>query len=230
MSRFVSDYSKIPQNEDAEGRLDAPSFHRNHDPIWSAIGPWLTQQDGDALEIGSGTGQHIVQFARKAARLTWWPSDIIDAHLRSIMAWSNEAALPNLRRPQMLDLTDPGWQPAGVGGQLTAIVCINVLHIAPWAVSQNLLGGAGRLLRPGGRLFIYGPFMRDGAHTAPSNAEFDASLRAKNPHWGVRDITDLSALAERSGLSPLEVTPMPSNNFVLSARLGHAAKQQARAV
>ena len=217
MSRFVSDYSKIPQDEDAEGRLDAPSFHRNHDPIWSAIGPWLTQQDGDAVEIGSGTGQHMVQFARKAGRLTWWPSDIIEAHLRSIAAWSTEAALANLRPPQILDLTDPAWRPAGIEGGLTALICINVLHIAPWAVSQNLLGGAGRLLQPGGRLFIYGPFMRDGAHTAPSNAEFDASLRAKNPDWGVRDIAALSPLAEKSGLSPLEATPMPSNNFVLTA-------------
>jgi len=216
VSRFVSDFSKIPQNEDAEGRLDAPSFHRNHDPIWSAIGPWLTAQDGDAVEIGSGTGQHIVQFARKAARLTWWPSDIIEAHLRSIVAWSNEAALPNLRLPQILDLTDPAWRPAGVERELTAIICINVLHISPWAVSQNLLGGAARLLRTGGRLFIYGPFMRDGAHTAPSNAEFDASLRAKDPDWGVRDIAALSALAEQSGLSSVDVTPMPSNNFVLS--------------
>jgi SAM-dependent methyltransferase len=220
VSRFVSDFSKIPQREDAEGRLDAPSFHRNHDPIWSVVGSWLSQQDGDALEIGSGTGQHIVQFARKAARLTWWPSDIIDVHLRSIAAWSNEAALPNLRRPQILDLTDVAWQPAGVERALTAIVCINVLHIAPWAVSQNLLGGAARLLRPGGRLFIYGPFMRDGTHTAPSNGEFDLSLRAKNPDWGVRDITELSALAEKSGLSPFEITPMPSNNFVLSAARG----------
>jgi SAM-dependent methyltransferase len=220
VSRFVSDFSKIPQHEDAEGRLDAPSFHRNHDPIWSAIGPWLAQQDGDALEIGSGTGQHIVQFARKVERLTWWPSDIIEAHLRSIAAWSNEAALPNLRRPQILDLTDAAWRPAGVERALTAIVCINVLHIAPWVVSQNLLGGAGRLLRPGGRLFIYGPFTRGGTHTAPSNAEFDQSLRAKNPDWGVRDIAELSALAEKSGLSPFEVTPMPSNNFVLSAARG----------
>jgi SAM-dependent methyltransferase len=216
VSQFVPDYSKIPQQENATGRLDAPTFHRNHDPIWSVIGPWLMQQDGDALEIGSGTGQHIVAFARKAARLTWWPSDILDAHLRSIEAWSAEAAVNNLRKPQILDLTEATWQPSGPDGALTAIICINVLHISPWSVSENLLSGAARLLRPGGRLFVYGPFMRDGVHTAPSNASFDESLRAKNPEWGVRDLAELSALAVRDGLSAIRAEPMPANNFVLT--------------
>ena len=146
MNRFVADYSKIPQQQDAEGRLDAPSFHRNHEPIWAAIGPWLTAQEGDALEIGSGTGQHIVEFAHKTPRLTWWPSDILDAHLRSIAAWSAQAKLENLHAPQTLDLMDADWRPEGVAGALTAIVCINVLHISPWAVSQHLFSGAGRAL------------------------------------------------------------------------------------
>jgi len=216
MSRFVSDYSKIPQQQDLGARLDAPAFHRNHDPIWSVIGPWLMQQDGDALEIGSGTGQHIVEFARKAPRLTWWPSDILEAHLRSIGAWSADAALRNLRNPQILDLTNAGWRPNGIDAPLTAIICINVLHISPWSVSENLLSGAARLLRPGGRLFVYGPFMRDGVHTAPSNASFDESLRARNADWGVRDIAELSALAVRHGLSAIEAAPMPANNLVLT--------------
>jgi len=216
MSKIGTGFSAIAQPADGHGRMDAPAFHRNHDPIWSAIGSWLTQQDGDALEIGSGTGQHIVEFARKAPRLTWWPSDILDAHLRSIEAWSAEAALPNLRRPQILDLTEAAWQPSGPAGALTAIICINVLHIAPWSVSENLLSGAARLLRPGGRLLVYGPFMRDGVHTAPSNASFDESLRAKNPEWGVRDFAELSALAARHGLSAIRAEPMPANNFVLT--------------
>jgi SAM-dependent methyltransferase len=216
MSGIGTGFSAIPQPADAQGRMDALAFHRNHEPIWSAIGPWLAAQDGDAVEIGSGTGQHIVEFARKASGLTWWPSDIADAHLRSIAAWSAQAALPNLRPPQIIDLMRPDWRPEGPAGALTAIVCINVLHISPWPVSQHLLSGAAQLLRPGGRLFIYGPFMRDGAHTAPSNADFDASLRARNAEWGVRDMTELSALAEASGLAPLEATPMPSNNFVLA--------------
>jgi SAM-dependent methyltransferase len=218
VSRFVADFSKIPQKDDAEGRLDAPSFHRNHDPIWSVIGPWLAAQDGDAIEIGSGTGQHIAEFARKTPRLTWWPSDILDAHLRSIAAWT--AGLANVRPPQIIDLTADGWRAAGPAGPLVAIVCINVLHISPWTVSQNLFAGAGRLLRPGGRLFIYGPFKRDGVHTAPSNESFDQSLRAKDPAWGVRDIGDLEALAAAAGLSAIEDTPMPSNNFVLTTGRG----------
>jgi SAM-dependent methyltransferase len=216
MSRFVSDYSQIPQREDVGGRLDSPTFHRNHDPIWDAIGPWLTQQDGDALEIGSGTGQHIVAFARKTPRLTWWPSDILDAHLRSIEAWTTQAALRNLRQPQILDLTNADWRPNGIDAPLTAIICINVLHISPWRVSENLLSGAARLLRSGGRLFVYGPFMRDGVHTAPSNASFDHSLRAKNPEWGVRDMAELSAVAVRHRLSAIQAAAMPANNFVLT--------------
>jgi len=216
MSDIGTGFSAIPQPADKHGRMDAPAFHRNHDPIWSVMGPWLTRQDGDALEVGSGTGQHIVEFARKAPRLTWWPSDIIDAHLRSIEAWSAEAALSNLRKPQMLDLTNADWCPGGVGSSFTAIICINVLHIAPRSVSENLLSGAVRLLRPGGRLFVYGPFMREGVHTAPSNASFDASLRARNPEWGVRDLVELSALAVRHSLSAFQATPMPANNFVLT--------------
>ena len=99
---------------------------------------------------------------------------------------------------------------------LLAILCINVLHISPWHVSQNLFAGAGRLLRADGRLFVYGPFMRNGEHTAASNAAFDATLRAENPEWGVRDIRDLSALAEIVGLSLAEIAPMPANNLVLA--------------
>jgi len=96
------------------------------------------------------------------------------------------------------------------------MLCINVLHISPWSVSQNLLSGAGRLLRAGGRLFVYGPFKRDGVHTAPSNATFDESLRAQNSDWGVRDVRNLDALAQAAGLAPAEIMPMPTNNLVLA--------------
>jgi SAM-dependent methyltransferase len=215
MTKFVVDYGKTGTPPETDGRLDAPTFHRNHDPIWSAIAGFLGQTAGDAVEIGSGTGQHVAAFAREAPRLTWWPSDIYPSHLASIAAWRAHAGLANLRAPQHIDLTDPAWawQP---GGELAAIVCINVLHISPWIVSQNLMAGAGRLLRAGGKLFVYGPFMRDGAHTAPSNAEFDASLRAENPAWGVRNVADLNAQAEMAGLTPADITAMPANNLVLS--------------
>jgi SAM-dependent methyltransferase len=219
MAKFVVEYGKDSEPPAADGRLDGPAFHRNHEPIWSAIAAFLEPQNGDVLELGSGTGQHVTEFARRAPRLTWWPSDIYDSHLKSITAWRQHEGLANLRAPQRIDLSIRDWNwraDEDVGRPLAAILCINVLHISPWRVSQNLFSGAGRLLRSDGRLFVYGPFMRDGAHTAPSNAAFDASLQAKNPEWGVRDIRDLRALADDAGLSLTEITPMPANNLVLA--------------
>lgn len=219
MAKFVVEYGKDSELPAADGRLDGPAFHRNHEPIWSAVAAFLEQQNGDVLELGSGTGQHVTEFACRAPRLTWWPSDIYDSHLKSIAAWRAHSGLKNLRAPQRIDLADPDWNWRGGEGArrpLAAILCINVLHISPWLVSQNLFSGAGRLLRSDGRLFVYGPFMRDGAHTAPSNAAFDATLQAQNPEWGVRDIRDLRALADDAGLSLTKITPMPANNLVLA--------------
>ncbi len=218
MAKFVVEFGKAGKPQEPDGRLDAPAFHRNHDAIWSAIAGFMGEQTGDVLELGSGTGQHAVEFARQAPRLTWWPSDTYPSHLASIDAWRRHAGFANLRAPQRIDLTDPDWTWAANGqacGKLTAILCINVLHISPWRVSQNLISGSARLLRDSGRLIVYGPFMRDGAHTAPSNAAFDASLRAENPDWGVRDVRELSALALDAGLKLEEIVPMPANNLVL---------------
>jgi SAM-dependent methyltransferase len=218
MAKFVVDFGSLGQPPQADGRLEAPAFRRNHDAIWAALIPYLGAQHGDVLELGSGTGQHVVEFARRAPQLTWWPSDIYESHLISIAAWRNHARLENLRPPQRIDLTEREWtwqSKAGSGGPLAAMLSINVLHISPWRVSENLIAGAGRLLRPDGHLFVYGPFKRDGAHTAPSNAEFDAALRAENADWGVRDVADLSALADKAGLRLAELIPMPANNLVL---------------
>lgn len=220
MVKFVVDYGKDRAPPATDGRLDGPAFHRNHEPIWSAVSGFLLAQTGDVLEIGSGTGQHIAEFARRSPRLTWWPSDIYESHLKSIAAWRAHSGLENLRAPQRIDLADPNWiwaaGPCERNGDLTALLCINVLHISPWPVSRNLMAGAGRLLKDDGRLFIYGPFKRDGGHTAPSNAQFDATLRAENPEWGVRDVDDLNTLAERAGLTTAEISPMPANNLVLA--------------
>ena len=219
MVKFVVDFAKTGTPPASDGRLDAPAFRRNHEAIWSAIAEFLDAQAGDVLEIGSGTGQHVVTFARRTPRLAWWPSDILPSHLASIDAWRDHEGLANVRAPQRIDLTDPAWSwRAGESSSqlLAAILCINVLHISPWRVSQNLFAGAARFLRADGRLFVYGPFMRNGEHTAPSNAAFDATLRAENPEWGVRDIRDLSTLADKSGLSLAEITPMPANNLVLA--------------
>jgi SAM-dependent methyltransferase len=216
MVKFVVEYGKSGTTPaTADGRLDAPAFHRNHEPIWSALAPFLSTAQGDVLELGSGTGQHAAEFASRSPHLTWWPSDFQTTHLDSIEAWRNYSGLANLRAPQRIDLRDAGWTWCDGKDKLTAILCINVLHISPWHVAQHLMSGAGRLLKDGGRLFIYGPFKRDGAHTAPSNAEFDASLRSTNPDWGVRDVRDLDALAQAAGLSPAGITAMPANNLVL---------------
>ena len=216
MPQFVVDFGSLGKAPE-EGRLDAPAFHRNHQAIWGALAGFLATVRGDVLEVGSGTGQHAAEFARRAPQLTWWPSDILPSHLASIEGWRRQAGLANLREPQRIDLADPAWTwSSDAGSALAAILCINTLHISPWRVSQNLIAGAGRLLRPGGRLFVYGPFKRGGAHTAPSNAAFDATLRAENPEWGVRDVDDLSALAQAAGLALIATTPMPANNLVLT--------------
>ncbi len=219
MAEFVVEYGNVGKPPESDGRLDGPAFHRNHDAIWSAIAAFLSGQKGDVLELGSGTGQHATAFAGRSPQLTWWPSDIYPSHLASIEAWRRHAGLANLRAPQRIDLGDPAWSwtaDGQAGAALAAMLCINVLHISPWAVSQNLIAGAGRYLRDGGRLFVYGPFMRDGQHTAPSNAAFDQSLRAENPAWGVREVADLNALAQDAGLMAAEIAPMPANNLVLA--------------
>jgi SAM-dependent methyltransferase len=219
MAEFVVDFGKSGAPAAPDGRLDGPAFHRNHDAIWSAMAGLLSAQAGDVLELGSGTGQHATTFAGRSPQLTWWPSDIFPSHLTSIEAWRQHTGLANLRAPQRIDLGDPAWTwiaDKQAGASLAAMLCVNVLHISSWAVSQNLIAGAGRYLRDGGRLFVYGPFMRDGQHTAPSNAAFDQSLRAENPAWGVRDVADLNALAHKAGLAAAEISPMPANNLVLA--------------
>jgi len=219
MAKFVVDFASLGRAPQADGRLDAPAFHPNHEPIWSAIGGFLGTASGDLLELGSGTGQHAVTYAARCPQLNWWPSDILPSHLASIAAWRAEARLANLRAPQRIDLGRADWTwngDDGAGGPLAAMLCINVLHISPWRVTENLFAGAGRFLRSDGRLFVYGAFKRDGVHTTQSNAEFDASLRANNQDWGVRDIADLNRLARAAGLTSAELTPMPSNNWVLA--------------
>ena len=158
MAKFVVEYGNVGKPPEPDGRLDGPAFQRNHDAIWSAMAAFLSGQTGDVLELGSGTGQHAAAFARRTPQLTWWPSDIAPSHLASIEAWRRHAGLANLRAPQRIDLTDPAWSWTADGkpaAALTAMLCINVLHISPWRVSQNLIAGAGRYVarrRPAVRL------------------------------------------------------------------------------
>jgi hypothetical protein len=171
------------------------------------------------VEAGSGTGQHVVDFARHIPDITWWPSDLNEQHLKSISAWRTHAGLANIRPPLRIDLSDPEWcaeMHDGSGpAKLLAVFCANVIHIAPWRVAEGLFAGAGRYLRTDGRLFLYGPFKRDGKHTAPSNAAFDKSLRDNNPEWGVRDVEALEKLAAGVGLKLIEIVEMPANNLIL---------------
>ena len=201
----------------ADGRLHGPAFARNHAPIWSVIEPFLAGRTGDVLEVGSGTGEHVVDYARRAPAVTWWPTDIHPRHLASIAAWRAHAQLSNIQSPARVDLLRDDWDAElAAPSAFMAIICINVLHISPWRVSESLLAAAARRLTDDGRVFIYGPFMRDGAHTAPSNAAFDATLKAENPDWGVRDVRDLAALAQAAGLTLVNIAPMPANNLVLA--------------
>jgi SAM-dependent methyltransferase len=217
MAEYRVNYGKDTPSPLPDGRLDAPAFHRNHDAIWAALEPFLRQRRGDVLEIGSGTGQHVVEYARRLPDLIWWPSDINEHHLRSIDAWRAHAALANVKPPVRLDASKPDWRLSqhGFPAEFVAMLCANVIHIAPWAVAEGLLAGAGRHLRADGCLFLYGPFRRDGVHNAPSNEAFDATLRSQNPEWGVRDTADLRVLADRNGLRLAEIVEMPANNAVL---------------
>jgi SAM-dependent methyltransferase len=220
MAEYVVEFGKDGQPVEPDGRLDAAAFHRNHQPIWAVLEKFLDGKSGDVLEAGSGTGQHVVDFARRSPEIAWWPTDLSDAHLKSIAAWRAHAQLPNVRAPVRIDLSDPAWCPEmhnGSGpGPLLAVFCANVVHIAPWRVAEGLFTGAARYLRADGRLFLYGPFKRDGEHTALSNAAFDTSLRDNNPDWGVRDIADVSALAKNVGMNLVEIAEMPANNLVLT--------------
>jgi len=219
VAEYVVEFGKDGGRVEPDGRLDAAAFHRNHQAIWAVLEKFLAGQSGDAVEAGSGTGQHVVEFARQSPDITWWPSDLNEQHLKSIEAWRAHAGLANIRAPLRIDLSDPSWCPEMHDGsgpaKLLAVFCANVIHIAPWRVAEGLVAGAGRSLRADGRLFLYGPFKRDGKHTAVSNAVFDTSLREKNPEWGVRDIEALRQLAAKAGLALNEIAEMPANNLIL---------------
>ncbi len=219
MAQQITEFGRDGRPATPDGGLDAPAFHRNHQPIWAVLERFLAGKSGDVLEAGSGTGQHVVYFASQLPGITWWPSDLSEANLKSIAAWRAASGLPNIRPPQRIDLSDPAWSVVAADGQapgkLLAIFCANVIHIAPWRVAEGLVAGAARLLREDRRLFLYGPFKRDGRHTAVSNAVFDTSLKSQNEEWGVRDIGDVVKLAEAAGFALAETFEMPANNLIL---------------
>lgn len=200
----------------AERRLSAPAAERNAAPIREALAPLFSGRCGLALEIGSGTGQHAAEWAGAFPALDWQPSDPEPGHLDSIAAWVEASGLPNLRAPLRLDARDP-WP---IEPPLAAVMAINVIHISPWTVAEAIVAGAARHLGPEGVLVFYGPFREGGRHTTESNAAFDASLRARDPAWGVRDLDDVTALAAETGLSGPQITRMPANNLTVVYRRG----------
>jgi SAM-dependent methyltransferase len=196
-----------------EGAQTAPAVARNRDPILAVLRRVLPAR-GNVLEIASGTGEHAVHFAAGLPELMWQPTDRDADALRSIAAHRISARLPNLLPPLGLDASSPRWPVV----RADAVVSINMIHIAPWSAAEGLMAGGGRVLAPGGLLYLYGPFKENGRHTAPSNAAFDASLKARDPQWGVRDIAEVSELAGRHGLVLVERVTMPVNNLSLVFR------------
>ncbi len=194
----------------------APAAARNAGAILEALRDVLPVA-GTVLEIGSGSGQHIVALADAFPSIHWIPSDPAPRAPASIAARAEASGAGNIATPLDLDVTAPDWA-AALDGPLDAMVCINVLHITPWAVCEGLMAGAGRLLATGAPLYLYGAYKRGGAHTAPSNEAFDRSLRQRDPAWGVRDLDDVVACAEAAGLGLDRVVEMPANNLSVILR------------
>jgi SAM-dependent methyltransferase len=199
----------------SDPRLFHAHVARNRQPILDVLGRVLPPA-GLVLEIASGSGEHIVFFAQNLPLLTWQPTDADAAALASIAAHRAAAGPPNLREPLRLDVTAEHWPIA----RADALLCSNMIHIAPWRVTEGLMAGAGRTLQAGGVLCLYGPYRIDGRHTAPSNKDFDDWLKAQNPEWGIRDLADVTALAQRHGLNLAETVAMPANNLSVIFRRG----------
>ena len=205
-----------PAYEDASARkLTAPAATRNAGPISETLARLLAGGEGAVIEIGSGTGQHAVACAAALPHLAWQPTDPDPLHRASVAAWAEEADLPNLRAPLPLDATADWAADRALPLPARAVFCANVIHIAPWRVAEGLVAGAGKALAPGELLILYGPFFEDG-EGAESNRAFDASLRERDPEWGVRDLRDVAALAAAHGFGPPERIEMPANNLIVA--------------
>jgi SAM-dependent methyltransferase len=195
-------------NPSSDPRQYRPHVARNRDPILDVLRRVLPPR-GLVLEIASGSGEHAAYFAEKFPALTWQPSDPDPAALASVAAHCVAENLSNLKPPLHLDFTAPQWPL----DHADVIICCNMIHIAPWAACEGLIAGAARVLPVEGILYLYGPYKIGGEHTAPSNVAFDADLRRRDTRWGIRDLNDVSALAERNGLTLMETMQMPANNL-----------------
>jgi SAM-dependent methyltransferase len=188
-------------------RRHADATLRNREPILQVLQSILPVE-GTLLEIASGTGEHAAHLAARMPRIVWIPTDADEGAVESIAAWRAAEGGPNLEAPRLLDVRDQDW---GVSG-LDAILCVNMIHISPWECTEALMRGAARALKPGGLLYLYGPFMIDGLHTAPSNERFDRMLLMQDPSWGVRDLGAVVDTALAEGLALDGDVEMPANN------------------
>lgn len=197
-----------------DARRTAPAAQRNRGPILGVLERVLPPS-ARVLEVASGSGEHAVYFAGALPGVVWQPSDPSPDQRKSIAAWIVAERRANVEPPLSLNATrDETWPQ----GPYDAVFCANMVHIAPWEACLGLLRGAGRVLREGGPLCLYGPYRRGGRHTAESNAAFDESLRARDPAWGVRDLDDVVATATLHGLALDEVVEMPANNLTVVLR------------
>ncbi|HEX8574206.1 MAG TPA: DUF938 domain-containing protein [Allosphingosinicella sp.] len=194
-------------------RRFAPATRRNREPILAVLREVLPER-GLVLEAASGTGEHAAYFAACFPNLRWQPTDPDPGALASIRAWREDSGLANLLEPLRLDAGAEDWPVAAAD----SILCVNMVHISPWAATEGLMRGAGRLLPPGAPLILYGPYRRSGVPTAASNESFDESLKARNPEWGLRDLESVEAEAARRGLGLERIVEMPANNLTLLFR------------
>lgn len=191
----------------------SPSAERNKQPILDVLREVLPAR-GQALEIASGTGQHVAWFAANLAQWTWQPTDAMPPAMASIASWVAEQSLLNVHPPLLLDVMAPEWLPAA--RQFDLIYCANMLHISPWATCAALMQGSARHLAPGGLLLTYGPYLEHDVDTSEGNLSFDQSLRAQDQTWGVRDLEDVAQVAAQAGLRLYARHAMPANNLLLS--------------
>jgi len=195
-------------------RLHAPATARNRDVLFDVLAPVL-KTAGTVVEVASGTGEHAAHMAPQLPNHAWQPTDIEAHHLQSIEGWRLHTEASNILPAQHFDVLTDDFIALCNGEELSAILAINLIHIAPWVVAEALMEKAGAALVPKATLFLYGPYKRRGSHTSASNEAFDQSLKTNNPAWGVRDMEDVIALASLAGFLEPKVTAMPANNFSL---------------
>lgn len=201
-----------------DARQYAPATQRNSEPILEVLLQVLLES-GTILEIASGTGEHAVFFASKLRDYLWLPTDANPQSRASIISWTEHNVCDNVYAPLDLDVREPVWAVENGAFDwlntqpIVAIININMIHISPWSACMGLMAGAGRILKAGGILYLYGPFKQGGEHTAASNAAFDEYLRTENPEWGVRNLDDVVAVASAQNLTLKQIYQMPANNL-----------------